>query len=160
MTTKAQELAKKLKANGITAKQVSCRAKNGSIRCNIKDVKIDPEVVKSLGDEFEHVRYCEYSQEILSGGNTFVFVQYDWEVESATRKTPEFNALRDELSAKLDAISGNECAEIGSALFYREGCNIRLRYDKGNRHEVEPYHNLDSLAWSVFVNLANGTIKQ
>ena len=160
MTTKAQELAKKLKANGITAKQVSCRAKNGSICCNIKDVKIDPEVVKSLGDEFEDISYCQYSQEILSGGNTFVFVQYDWEMESATRKTPEFNALRDKLSAKLDATSGNECAEIGNALFYREGCNIRLRYDKGERHEVEPYHNLDSLTWSVFVNLANGTIKQ
>ena len=160
MTTKAQELAKKLKANGITAKQVSCKAKNGSIRCNIKDVKIDPEVVKSLGDEFEHVRYCEYSQEILSGGNTFVFVQYDWEMESATRKTPEFNALRDELSAKLDATSGNECCKIGDALFYKNGCNIGLQFNKKDRLSYEPYHNLDSLTWSVFVNLANGTIKK
>ena len=116
--------------------------------------------MKILGEEFEHVRYCEYSQEILNGGNTFVSVQYDWEMESATRKTPEFNALQEELSAKLNAITGNECAKIGTALFYREGCNIRLRYDKGDRHEVEPYHNLDSLTWSVFVNLANGTIKQ
>lgn len=160
MKTKAQQLAAKLKAHGITSKQVSCRNDHGSISCRIKDITIDPEFVSSLGDEFEDIHYCHASQEILSGGNTFVSVQYDWQIESAICKTPEFEAFKTELSAKLDAITGNECAEIGNALFYRDGCSIRLRYDKGDRHEVEPFHNLSSLAWSVYTKLANGTIKQ
>lgn len=156
--TKAQQLAAKLKAHGITSKQVSCRNDNGSISCRIKDITINPEFVTELGEEFEHVRYCHASQEILSGGNTFVSVQYDWEAEKAICSTPEFQSFKAELATKLYNITDNECAEIGNALFYKEN-SIVLHYNKGERNEVEPFHNVDSLAWSVYTKIANGTIK-
>jgi hypothetical protein len=158
MKTKAQQVAAILKQHGISSKQVSCRNDHGSISCRIKDISIDPEFVERIVRKFESIRYCEYSQEILNGGNTFVSIQYDWEVEKAICSTQEFKDFKTALKAKLDAITGNECAEMGNALFYREN-NIILRYEKGDRSEVEPYHNLDSLAWSVYTKIANGTIK-
>jgi hypothetical protein len=158
MKTKAQQIAAILKQHGIISKQVSCRNDHGSISCRIKDISIDPEFVEHIAREFESIRYCEYSHEILSGGNTFVSVQYDWEAEKAVCATQAFQDFKASLRTKLDAITGNECAEIGNALFYREK-NIVLRYEKGDRNEVEPYHNLDSLAWSAYTKIANGTIK-
>jgi hypothetical protein len=157
--TKAELMQAALKAVGITRKQVSCSMHNGSITAKIKDLTIDPETVKQVGYEFESYQRDQYSGEILCGGNTFVFVEYDRNLEKSITATEAYQAFKAELKTRLDTLTGNQCAEYGTALFYAENGNIRLRYDKGDTHEVEPYHNLSSLAWSLYVLMANGTVK-
>ncbi len=76
---KAKGIRKKLKEKGITSRQVSVRTDHGSINCHIKDLTIPKELVEKIAQPYEHVRRCEYSGDILSGGNTFVFVSFDWQ---------------------------------------------------------------------------------
>lgn len=157
--TKAELMQSALKAVGITRKQVSCSMHNGSITAKIKDLTIDPETVKQVGYQFESYQRDQYSGEILCGGNTFVFVEYDRSIEQTVTTSDEFKAFQAELENRLNNLVDNQCAEYGTALFYRDNGNIRLRYDKGNSHEVEPYHNIYSLTWSLYVLVANGTVK-
>jgi hypothetical protein len=157
--TKAEVMQSALKAVGITRRQVSCSMHNRSITAKIKDLSIDPEIVKQVGYQFESYQRDQYSGEILCGGNTFVFVEYDRNIERTITASDEFKAFQAELENKLNGLTDSQCAEYGTALFYRENGNIRLRYDKGDTHEVEPYHNIHSLAWSLHLLVANGTVK-
>lgn len=160
--TKAQEVAAKLKAIGITNKQVSCRGDYNSINCRVKDLSIDLEVVKNIAEEYEKIDRCEYSGEILAGGNTYVSVTYDYDTEREHSKSEKFQQLKAEIKQKLDAISGNLCAELFGAVAYRTPTNnLCLSWEKPNgSNEYEGYHNLESLTWSVYVKLANGTFKE
>lgn len=160
--TKAQQVAAKLKAIGITSRQVSCRGDYNSVNCYIKDVRIDPKTVEAIAKQYESIDRCDYSGEILSGGNTFVFVKYDWEVERDICKGEEFQKLKAEIKAKLDALTGNQCADLFGAWAYYTGtgniCLSREKPDGGT--DYEGYHNLDTLTWSVFTKLANGKLSR
>lgn len=160
--TKAQEIAAKLKAIGITNKQVSCRGDYNSINCRVKDLSIDLEVVKQIAYDYEKINLCEYSGEILAGGNTFVFVKYDHATEREHSKSEKFQQLKSQIKEKLDAISGNTCAELFGAVAYRTPTNnLCLSWEKADgSNDYEGYHNLESLTWSVYVKLANGTFKE
>jgi hypothetical protein len=160
--TKAQEVAAKLKAIGITNKQVSCRGDYNSITCRIKDLTIDPEIVRAIASEYEKIDRCEYSGEILCGGNTYVSVCYDYDVERQHTKSESFVALKNTIENKLKTLSDNQCADICGAWAYYNGCNsLTLTWEKkdGGR-EYEGHHNLESITWSVYVKLANGTFKE
>lgn len=159
--TKAQEVAAKLKAIGITSKQVSCRSNCSSIRCSVKDLSIDLEVVKSIAMEYQKIDRCEYSGDILSGGNLFVFVDYDYQVEAATRKSDKFLQLFNIITDKLIQLKDNQCADLFGAITYKhpEGCLV-LKWDGKNETKHERHYNAGNLAWSVFTKLANGTFKE
>lgn len=157
--TKAELMQVALKAVGITRKQVSCSMHNGSITAKIKDLTIDPETIKQVGYKFESYERDQYSGEILCGGNTFVCVEYDHNVEQTITASDEFKTFQAELETKLNNLVDSQCAECGTALFYKDDGNIRLRYDKGESHEVKTYHNIHALTWSLYVLLANGTVK-
>lgn len=159
--TKAQEVAAKLKAIGITNKQVSCRGDYNSIRCSVKDLSIDLEVVKSIAMEYQKIDRCQYSGDILSGGNTFVCVQYDHDTEREHSKSEKFQQLKSKIKQKLDEVSGNRCADIyGAAAYYAQNGSLVLSWEKANgSNEYEGMHNLETLTWSVYVKLANGTFK-
>lgn len=160
--TKAQEVAAKLKAIGITNKQVSCRGDYNSINCRVKDLSIDLEVVKQIAYEYQKIDRCQYSGEILCGGNTFVFVEYDHATEREHFKSEKFQQLKNEIKQKLDAISDHSCADIfGAAAYYAQNGALVLSWEKANgSNEYESMHNLESLTWSVYVKLANGTFKE
>ena len=73
MTT-AQTIKKELKENGI--KEVSVRDNHGHVNIEIKSNKIDIEKVEEIAGKYESYQRDEATQEILCGGNTFVFVTY------------------------------------------------------------------------------------
>lgn len=83
----AKTIRTKLKAMGLGQKQVSVRSESysggSSIRVYIKDVTIPKAKVEAVANEQQEVHYCEYTHEILSGGNRFVFVDYDYEAMRA-----------------------------------------------------------------------------
>ena len=75
---KAKEIRGILKEKGIKA---SVRMRSGSaISIYIQDLGADYEAVREVAQSFENIRRCEYTHEILSGGNDFVFVSYDYDV--------------------------------------------------------------------------------
>jgi len=86
-TEKAGHIRKTLKQYGITSKQVSVRSKyfsgGSSIDLNIKDMLVDFQLVESIAQAQEKIDRCEVTQEILSGGNTYVHTQYDWKIKDA-----------------------------------------------------------------------------
>jgi len=85
------------KAKGITSRQVSVRSESysmgSSIRLTIKDPSISKEWVEEIAKEQQSISRCEYSGDILSGGNRFVFVDYSREAEEALA-APHLEAVR------------------------------------------------------------------
>lgn len=79
ITTKerVQEIRKTLKSNGYSNRQISVTY-DGAIWVTIKDSNIKLEDIENLVKKYENYRTDEITGEILSGGNTFVFVQYDY----------------------------------------------------------------------------------
>ena len=77
------EMAKKirtaLKEKGITSRQVSVRSGycgySDYIHAYIKDCSIDIRDVEKAVAKYESIRYDEYTQEILSGANTYTRVE-------------------------------------------------------------------------------------
>jgi len=80
----SKKIRQALKAKGITNKQVSVKSKSysmgSSIHVTIKDLSISRKMVEEIANKKESVRRCEVTHEILSGGNQFVFVDYDLEL--------------------------------------------------------------------------------
>jgi hypothetical protein len=89
-TERAKEIRKVLKTKGWNSRKVSVRTRLGgysaAIHVTIKALDISSDEVESLVERFERVRRCERSHEILAGGNTFVFVNYDRATEKARRE--------------------------------------------------------------------------
>lgn len=78
-----------LKAAGVKKSAYSIRVKNAgystSITIELKDISIRLEKVEKIANRRESIRYDEYCQEILEGGNTFVNVRYDYDALNAAR---------------------------------------------------------------------------
>lgn len=55
----------------------------------IKTFKVDKNDVEKIVKKYENVDYDERTGEILSGGNNYVFVQYDWDLKSKEEKRLE-----------------------------------------------------------------------
>ena len=90
MTTKetATQIRKDLKAKlGYTSRQVSVRVKHGgcssAINIDVKSLDIPLKPIEELTQEHESYERDYATQEILAGGNTFVFVQYFWKLKYA-----------------------------------------------------------------------------
>ena len=71
-----------LKAAGIPKKAYSIRCRycgySQSIDVSVKDLSVNLDRVKRVVDKYSHVRWDEHCGEILSGGNTFVDVEYSY----------------------------------------------------------------------------------
>lgn len=83
MTTKerVQAIRNTLKSNGYSNRQISV-TNDGAIWVTIKDSNIKLEDIENLVKKYEHYYADEATGEILSGGNTFVFVQYDYKLSA------------------------------------------------------------------------------
>jgi len=83
-TEKAAQLRKELKAHGWTSRDISVRARSctysSAIDVVVKRADIDMGKVRELAMEYESISRCEYSGEILSGGNTYVEVRRAYEL--------------------------------------------------------------------------------
>lgn len=79
---KSKEIKKYLKENGIDTKKISVKGSNcgysESYNITIKDISINIEKVRELLKTFESYERDERTGEILEGGNTYIFVNYDY----------------------------------------------------------------------------------
>ena len=105
------EIRAKIKAAGIPARSVSVRVQyagySTSINVRIKDISVGRKQVEKIAKEYRDVSYDERSGEILEGGNTYVFVDYDYEMMTAERNK-HLETARDIVTAHR----GNEGVEI------------------------------------------------
>jgi hypothetical protein len=81
----ASALRKAYKAKGWTARDISVRSDlysmGSSIRIRVKSARVNVNEAREMAEECESVRRCEYTGEILSGGNRYV----DFSVEEQAR---------------------------------------------------------------------------
>jgi hypothetical protein len=81
---KTAAIRAELKKRGWNSRQVSVRGENctysSAIRVVVKDPQVPLSVVRRIAEQHERVRRCEITHDILSGGNTFVDVEYASEV--------------------------------------------------------------------------------
>ena len=120
----AKEVKKVIKENGIDTKKISVRCSiegyEEVIRVTLKDIMLPIEKIKTVVSEaFEVVGYDEYSNEILAGGNKFVFVEYDYEIyqEAVNAKLEEAEAKLKELENQPKTY-GYELASKNSLVIY------------------------------------------
>lgn len=67
--------------------QISVRKRSASAYdVEIKSLDIDKDEIEKIVSKYENIRYDERTGEILSGGNTYVFVSYDYDVEHKERE--------------------------------------------------------------------------
>ena len=120
----AKEVKKVIKENGINTKKISVRCSiegcESVIRVTLKDVMLPIKQIETVVHEaFEVVSYDEYSNEILAGGNTFVFVEYDYDTYHEA-----LNAQMEKAETKLRELEnqpnnyGYELASKGNLIMY------------------------------------------
>jgi hypothetical protein len=144
MTQEAKEIRKELKALGIKPSQVSVTSDYSSVNVRIKDLSINIEPIKTIAKKYESVRYCEYSQEILSGGNTFVFVEYDWEAIRALRNLEQFKKKETEITPLIEALTNSSGVEIAPGFVVFRSNNYG-----GYQATIEGEENI----WTHFSNI-------
>ena len=88
---KAAIIRKELKKQlGVTNRQVSVRSRSSgydeAIDIEIKDLTVNKAKVEAIASRYEYIRRCEYSGEILAGGNTYVFVTLDYDALSKAKE--------------------------------------------------------------------------
>lgn len=73
-----------LRKAGIDTRFISIRHKwcgySESYHVEIKDEKIDRKLVEAVLKNFDEIDRDERTGEILEGGNTYIFVQYCWDI--------------------------------------------------------------------------------
>lgn len=81
-TDTAKQIRSDLKSQlGLNSRQVSVKkTPGGAVRVKILVPTVSIDAVKKIACRYERVSHCEATGEILSGGNTFVFVLYAEEV--------------------------------------------------------------------------------
>ena len=129
---KVVQIRKDLKAEGITPKRVSVRGKyalyDESITIKIKDITVSKKLVESIVNKYEEIRYDEYNGEVLAGGNTYIHIEFDWEVLEQAKV--EFMDLATEIY--------NNSQEYGEGSLYNaieDDRNVVLyasKYNNGN----------------------------
>lgn len=158
----AEEVRKALKAKGISSRQVSVRNDGSSLSIRIKDFSVCAQMVSDIAKQFERIDYCPVTQEILCGGNYFVSVVYDWQVESAIKKTTEFIELKEKIAQKLATVQGNSGVEIvdGFTAFLSQNghsyqATIEWRKDSYWHH----YSGAEDIALQLYRDKAQGKIE-
>lgn len=69
-----------LKEHGYSNRKVGVRYDGYAIWLTIKDLAIDIKEIEQLTKGYESYERDEFTGEILSGGNTFVFVNYAYSI--------------------------------------------------------------------------------
>jgi hypothetical protein len=116
----SQEIRSELKNKlGYNSKQVSVRQNaHSTITFTVRDASVDFEAVEKFAAEFEKIDRCEYTHEILSGGNTFVYVRSTDEVKLALT-APYRETLRLAIENKQIENCGTQIAGIPNAFIWR-----------------------------------------
>lgn len=83
----ANEVKKTLKEAGFDVKKIAVRhdkySMGSSIRITVKDYSQSADAIAEVASKFAEITRCDYSGEILSGGNRFVFADYDYKADAS-----------------------------------------------------------------------------
>lgn len=106
---RSKEIREKIKKElGYNSRQVGVRSGDCGYsdytRITVKDLSCDFEAIEKIAKSFQSIRYDEYNGEILSGANTYINVEYDWEILNEAEKTELENAEK----ALKEADAGNQ----------------------------------------------------
>jgi len=86
-TQAAAKIRANLKAAGYNRTRVGVRADNysmgSSVYVTVKDPTADFAAIEEIANQERSISRCEFSGEILSGGNTYIHVDYSREAEDA-----------------------------------------------------------------------------
>ena len=119
----AKELRSKLKEIGYNRNMVSVTSDYDSINVTVKSIEVDFKKVEKLANSYESFRTDERTGEILCGGNTFVFVSYDYKLD-----------LTEDLIEKVKSLP---------IINFGSGCDDRSKYYHYSRELAE------ILGWSA-----------
>ncbi|HFI0791115.1 TPA: hypothetical protein ACGO62_001122 [Streptococcus suis] len=148
-----------LKLHGYNPKDFKVRKANPgyerSLYITIKNVTISKKEIENLVyPQFQKISRCEITQEILSGGNTYVFVEYDEDTfeELVESKTQEAEQLYNELKNLPD---------WDGLHIEKNGCDLYLSNHKGsfptytvrnveaNFHHCSMIYSPRNIAWAL-----------
>lgn len=105
--------------HGWNSRHVSVKARyysmGSSIDVRIKDASVALDVVEAIANKAERIDRCEYSGEILSGGNRYVHVSYDADVLQAMGKA--YEPAVEAASAELKTLPANRLVTIEGVPF-------------------------------------------
>lgn len=140
----ANEIRAELKKRGWSSREVSVRAKTfrcgSSIDVTIKVGGIRKAAVEAIASRAESIRRCERTGEILSGGNRYVSVEFDWQLSSAATKAllqqvealPVHRSHLHEVTVGRDHFLVGRYAEHAYGMFRSNNMSIPA----GNAHSV------------------------
>lgn len=109
MTNKemSKAIQEKLKAAGIPRAAYRIRVQgcgySNSVHIYVKDLAVSIDEVKRIAYQYESIDRDERTGEILEGGNTYVFVEYDFDT---------LQAAQEKYLAQAEGIYGHGYAEI------------------------------------------------
>jgi len=163
MQVTAKDVKKVLKENNINTKSISVRCKivgyDFSINVTLKDLSLPkPLIEEILTKEFESYERDEFSGEILAGGNTYVFVEYDYKIkdEAIEKMTPKANEFVEELK-KTDILWGYELATNNDLTLYANKETNILYINDSKNNRVAQWNSTDTYSIaSALVTLTYG----
>lgn len=138
----SKEIKNYLKTKGINTSKISIKKSpcGYSERFNItlKDIDINIDEVSNLVKGFEEIDYDERTGEILQGGNTYIFVEYDYSIinEANNKYNPLvldklYNELLKRTKEEQEAYYNGECNPVltlaNKLICYRDGKSLMIR---------------------------------
>lgn len=146
-TEDAAKIRTALKAQGITSRQVSVKSESFSmgsaIDITIKAPGISKSRVEKIANAYEQISRDEVTGEILSGGNRYVTVNFDWKLlyETAQEFLPWLSALE---------LTGNSMLPVPESWEglqgYHVGRQSAYRYTLTNGEQMIPVSGAESVA--------------
>ena len=149
-----------IKKLGYNSRQVSVRSSNcgysDSTRIEIKDLSCDAKAIEKAVMKFESIRYDEYSGEILSGANTYIFVNYEWKALHGGREAKMAEA--EAIIAKLDNEQIHIQKDEREFIIYKQGDFYTMTcFENGlsaGTMEIRPTSNVNHFKASLATALA------
>lgn len=146
---RAKQIRQRLKNLGYTSKQISVTSKH-AINITIKDLTIELEAIKRIGDEYREIDYCQVSGEILSGGNTFVFTQYDWQAEKAARESEQFKDWFKSCESIFDTQEIGVGIAIGDYVVHKHHNWSFYIWDTNSSNWLHTHCSLEAIAFGLY----------
>ncbi len=127
---KKSKIINELKLAGYSTKDVTVSTSGRSetaYKLTIRSEKVNLLIVNSIAKNSQNISYCEFSGEILSGGNTFCRVELADNVRAEWGKTWNWLLGSPEVVSEMNAqFSEENCYRIGSFLFSKNNSMVDI----------------------------------
>jgi hypothetical protein len=131
----AKEIREELKANGINNKQVSVTSKHSAVNVSIKDLKIKIEEIEKITSKYEKISRCIATDEILSGGNVFIFTGYCSDSLKKSKETELYKNISEKFKNVVKDL------DSGFGAFFNEKIIVSKSQDCAWSYRVNIGHN-------------------